>query len=131
MRASLFLGREGLIRNNVVNWQLITLVIVQKSMELIATQHSTNFSTFMYVMDVSFAGHPTRYTGRGSAVQSETHAPDDDWCILHTAENFNCRMEEFELGYMEVKDRPTLLTQKNLRSKGSLLKQKGITFKEL
>ena len=49
--------------------------------------------------------------------------------VYFTLENFNCYMEEFELGYMEVKDRPTLLTQNNLQSKGSLLKQKVLLLK--
>ena len=42
-----------------------------------------------------------------------------------TLEEFNSRLEHVELGYMEVKDRPTLISVRTLHSSGSSLKQKG------
>ena len=42
-----------------------------------------------------------------------------------TLDTLNTRIENFELGYMEMKDRPTTITHKTLTSEGSSLKQAG------
>ena len=43
-----------------------------------------------------------------------------------TLEKLNSRLENVELGYMECKDKPTLISVATLHSTGNSLKQKGI-----
>ena len=42
-----------------------------------------------------------------------------------TLEDFNSRLDNFELGYMECKNRPTSISKKTLNSLGNSLKQSG------
>lgn len=42
--------------------------------------------------------------------------------------NFNSRLENLELGYMESKNRPTLISIKTYNSKGNSLKQSGMGY---
>lgn len=44
-----------------------------------------------------------------------------------TLENFNQRLVNFELGYMEIKDRPTAISETTLLSTGHSIKQNGKT----
>ena len=43
-----------------------------------------------------------------------------------TLEDFNSRLENIELGYMECKNRPTIVSAKTFNSDGNSLKQNGI-----
>ena len=43
-----------------------------------------------------------------------------------TLDELNTRLEHMELGYMECKDRPTVITATTLYSSGNSLKQKGM-----
>ena len=43
-----------------------------------------------------------------------------------TLEDFNSRLENTELGYMEYKNRPSIISSKTFSSNGNSLKQNGI-----
>ena len=45
-----------------------------------------------------------------------------------TLAEFNSRLENLDLGYMEAKDRPTLITENALLSPSSKLKQEGTSI---
>ena len=45
---------------------------------------------------------------------------------LFTLDEFNSRTKNMDLGYMEVKDRPSLITQTTLFSPSNKLKQEGV-----
>ena len=42
-----------------------------------------------------------------------------------TLDDFNCRLENIELGHMESKSRPSIVSGKTLTSEGNSLKQNG------
>ena len=54
------------------------------------------------------------------------HVMVDNECF--TLEHFNSRLQNVELGYMECKNRPTLIATSTFNSDGNSLKQNGLFF---
>ena len=48
-----------------------------------------------------------------------------------TLDQLNTRLENMDLGYMEIKDRPTLISDVTLTSSSTKLKQQGIGEKNV